>query len=376
MKQCMVCGEPLGKPQLRLENAPSCAQDLPGPGDRDADSGMDLEFYACPVCGLVQLGNEPVPYFRDVIRAGGLSDTMRRVRWEQYARLIEDYHLEGKRFLEVGCGQGEFLDVLREFPVECCGIEHRASLAELAREKGLRVWQDFPETPEQEISGGPYDVFLCFNFLEHQPRPNDLLRCIRKNLKPGGLGLVTVPSLDYVLEKYAFYELMRDHLAYYTEDSLRFLMEHNGFQVLEQEIVNGDTLAVTVRRREETDLSGFRANLEELRRTLAEYGAECAETGRKIAVWGASHQAFAVLSILGFGKHVSYVIDSAAFKQGKLAPASHVPIVGPEHFFMEPVEDILIIAPGYAREIAKAAKDRFGSDIRVIALSGAALSPM
>jgi hypothetical protein len=190
------------------------------------------------------------------------------------------------------------------------------------------------------------------------------------------MGLVTVPSLDYVLEKNAFYEFMRDHLAYYTEDSLRFLMEHNGFQVLEQDTVNGDTLAVTVQKKKETELSGFNENLNSLRRTLEDYGGECAQAARRIAIWGASHQAFAVLSILGFSRHVSYIIDSATFKQGKYAPASHVPIVGPEHFFNEPVEDILIIAPGYAAEIARIAKERFGSGICVYALSGAALLPL
>jgi hypothetical protein len=80
MNRCMVCGEPLGEPQLHLENAPSCAQDLPGPKELGVDRGMDLDLYSCPVCGLIQLGCEPVSYYRDVIRAGGLSDTMRRVR--------------------------------------------------------------------------------------------------------------------------------------------------------------------------------------------------------------------------------------------------------------------------------------------------------
>ena len=42
-------------------------------------------------------------------------------------------HLDVYKRQEVGCGQGEFLKVLSEFPVEVHGIEHDPHLVELAR---------------------------------------------------------------------------------------------------------------------------------------------------------------------------------------------------------------------------------------------------
>lgn len=50
----------------------------------------------------------------------------------------------------------------------------------------------------------------------------------------GAVGLVTVPSLEYSLKHDGYYELIRDHVAYYTLDTLRYLMEHHGFEVLEE----------------------------------------------------------------------------------------------------------------------------------------------
>lgn len=369
----MICGSALcGEPLLRLDNAPANAQNLPGADSVGNDRGIDLLLCQCPMCALIQYACEPVPYFRDVIRGGGFSESMQNLRREQYAKLIRDYHLEQKKIIEIGCGEGEYIVPLTEFPVRPFGIEHRDDLVQKAQARGLNVRKAFPETPETVLEDGPFDAFVMFNFLEHQPRPNDMLRCIFNNLTEGGIGLVTVPSFDYVCGKDAFYELMRDHLAYYTEKTFRFLMEHNGFEVLEHEIVNGDTLSAVVRKRRMTDLTGMRKNLSMLTEVLERFAGEY----KKIAVWGASHQAFTILSVTGFGRHVSYIIDSAAFKQNKFAPASHIPIVAPEHFFEEPADAVVIVAPGYAKEIAKNAKERFGSGVRTYSLLGDRLTEL
>ncbi len=56
-----------------------------------------------------------------------------------------------------------------------------------------------------------------------------MLKAIWNNLAEDGMGLVTVPSLEYILEKGSYYELIRDHIAYYTFDTLRALLNHCGF---------------------------------------------------------------------------------------------------------------------------------------------------
>lgn len=131
-------------------------------------------------------------------------------------------------------------------------MEHKADLVEIARESGLSVWREFPEQADQVFGGpGPYDVFLSFNFLEHQPRPDVMLQAIYRNLADDGMGLVTVPALEYILEQGSYYELIRDHIAYYSFDTLRALMEKNGFVVLEEEMLNRDTISVIVKKNPE-----------------------------------------------------------------------------------------------------------------------------
>lgn len=382
MRQCIICRKPLsGLPVFKLENAPASAQDIPDKEEVKEDRGVDLSLYQCEHCGLVQFDCEPVSYYRDVIRAGGFSTTMTELRKSQYSHLIGKYHLEGQKFLEVGCGQGEFLKVLSGFPVEAYGVEHRDGLVKLAKENGLDVVKGFTESGDTVLGhAGPYDIFLSFNFLEHQPEPGIMLDCIWNNLREGGMGLVTVPSLEYILQYDGYYELLRDHLAYYTFDTLRVLLESHGFEVLEEEMVNRDTLSVIVRKttRESqnseqmrgslTDFSGLETSLHKIRKETEELAEDLEAQGKTLAIWGASHQGFTLAATTCLKEKASYIIDSAPFKQGRFAPASHLPIVAPDYFTENPVDVILIVAPGYTGEIAGIIRSRFGENVKILTL--------
>lgn len=383
---CIVCGQTLdGEPLLTLDHMPASAQDIPGSEDLADDRGISLNLHQCSCCGLVQFDCEPVPYYKDVIRSGGFTTTMVELRKRQYRHFIETCHLEGKKLIEAGCGQGEFLSVLTGFPVTACGIEHRESLVLLGKEKGLNVWRQFAGEGEVLASPdgsmrGPYDGFLSFNFLEHQPDPVGMLRCIAENLTDEGVGLITVPSLEYILQYDGYYELIRDHIAYYTFDTLRFAADQAGFEVIQEEMVNRDTLSVIVRKKKtlkeragressgRLDVSGLVQSRviigDELKRLIRELESE----GKSLGIWGASHQGFTLASTTAIGDFARYIIDSAPFKQGRYAPASHLPIVAPDHFLKDPVDAILIVAPGYTEEIAKSIVEKFGRNVEILAL--------
>ncbi len=405
--RCILCGRRLeGTRLMEFGNMPASAQDIPGAEEVEADRGITLNLHQCSGCGLVQFDCPPVAYYRDVIRSGGYSTTMEELRTRQYRHLIETYGLEGKKFLEVGCGQGEFLKMLAGFPVKAYGVEHRKELAEKAAALGMKVTEGFTEKADTVLGDdGPYDVFLSFNFLEHQPEPGVMLDCIRNNLTEEGMGLITVPSLEYILRYDGYYELIRDHIAYYTFDTLRYLLESHGFRVLEEELVNRDTLSVIVRRtsggekakagapedlpageaapsvnRETADMrkgagrpaaldvSGLRASLEDIPGEIESLCRKLADRGKTLAVWGAGHQGFTLAATTALKEYARYILDSAPFKQGRFAPASHLPIVAPEEYEKDPTDVIFIAAPGYTEEIAREIRRRWGDRVELMAL--------
>ena len=131
MANCIVCGEKLSELAV-FHNMPASAQDFPRKEDLERERPVDLPLCQCLHCGLVQFDTEPVPYYKDVIRAGGGTTTMRRLREEEYTKLLSYLHNKGQKepvILELGSGQGEFLKMWEG--VDCgaltpytFGIEH------------------------------------------------------------------------------------------------------------------------------------------------------------------------------------------------------------------------------------------------------------
>ena len=101
---------------------------------------------------------------------------------------------------------------------------------------------------------------------------------------------------------------------------------------------------------------------------IKNYLSNLSGNGKTMAIWGAGHQGFTLASTTDLKLYVKYFIDSASFKQGRFAPGSHIKIVDPDYFFMDPVDEILIVAPGYTDEIAKTIHKKYGKDIKILVL--------
>jgi SAM-dependent methyltransferase len=368
VKQCRVCGNPFfPRPLLRYRNMPRAAQFLPDTASLHRDRGVNLTLCQCAGCGLVQLNNEPVPYYREVIRAAAFSAQMKAFRQKQFAGFVKRHSLHRKKVIEIGCGRGEYLELMNAQGVKAYGLEHSRAAVAACRKNGLNVSAGFVGGRGKRLRGAPFDAFFILNFFEHLPDPNALLRGIARNLVDGGVGLVEVPNFDMILGKKLFSEFIADHLLYFTGATLRSTLAMNGFEVLDCRAVWYDyILSAVVKKRKAADLSAFGRQKARLRadavRFLRRFGP------KQVAVWGAGHQALAMLALTGLSRHIRYVVDSAPFKQGKYTPATHVPIVAPGALRSDPVKAIIVMAASYSDEVAEGIRQRFGNEMHVAIL--------
>lgn len=366
---CRACrGRLYDEPLVRYSDMPRAAQELPDATDLHRELGVDLDVLQCESCGLVQLANEPVSYYRSVIRAAAVSDVIRESKSAQFSRFIDDHGLRGKRIVEVGCGRGEFLSLLQGLDVDASGLEFSASAVAACTAAGLRVRQGYPGEGPAVWDGAPFGAFLLLMFLEHMPDPGAALRAIADNLTEDAVGLVEVPSFDMVVREAMFTEFVVDHLLYFTGATLRTTLETGGFEVLHVgEVRDGYVLSATVRKRRRLDASGFLERQRRLTAELRDFVARFASGG--VAVWGAGHQAFATIALTGIAPDIRYVVDSAPFKQGRFTPATHVPILAPEALESDPVDAVLIMAASYSDEVARIVRERFAGGL-VVAIVG------
>ena len=177
--KCRACGGTLyNEPLISFKDLPSSAQGMPSSDELNNDAPIDLDLMQCSCCGLIQFTCEPVSYYKNVIRSTGFSSTMKAVRRKEYAEYIDKYSLSGKKILEVGCGRGEYLELLNECNVKAYGLENDPELRKDAAAKNLTVFTGHMDYENLILPEAPFDAFVCFNFLEHQPDPAAFLRGI------------------------------------------------------------------------------------------------------------------------------------------------------------------------------------------------------
>lgn len=365
IRTCRVCGKDFfEKPLLRYENMPKAAQNFPTADSLECETGIDLTVCQCSGCGLVQLSNDPVPYYREAVRAVAFSEVIKDFKTKQLASFIQKYSLQGKKVVEIGCGGGEFLSLLQPFDVDAYGLEYSEESVTHCVKNGLKVSKGFIESSTYKLNNAPFDAFLLLMFLEHMPDPNSALSGIYNNLSHGAIGLVEVPNFDMMLRNKLFSEFIGDHLLYFSRETLQTTMNLNGFEIIEcNELRDDYVISAVVKKREKLDISNFYDYQIKIKNEINEYIGRFGE--KKVAIWGAGHQALAIIALTKIEDKIRYVVDSAPFKQGKYTPATHLPIVAPDTLYSEPVDAVIVMAASYSDEVAGILRQRFNKQIKV-----------
>jgi SAM-dependent methyltransferase len=131
------------------------------------------------------------------------------------------------RILEVGCGTGHNLAMLKEF-----GRLEASELDRCARAvANKRLPRKFKEARLPDLSmfeRNGYDLIALLDVLEHVPDDLASLRAIHRRLKPGGALLLTVPANPWM---WSAHDVAHHHFRRYTRGGLARLFEQAGLDV-------------------------------------------------------------------------------------------------------------------------------------------------
>lgn len=216
-------------------------------------SGDTFSAVRCNSCGLVYLNPRPdVSEFETIYppdyHAFDFSEQDFGVVYKIRSRLeakrllswCEDLPNDAK-ILDVGCGDGFHLKLLKQhgeknWMLEGVDLDERA--AKMAEKSGLKV--HLGNIEKLNLPENAYDLALMIQTIEHVEQPDEILRAVKRVLKPGGrLVIVTdnTDSIDFNFFKNSYwggYHFPR-HWNLFNRTSLSKLAEKTGFEIADLE---------------------------------------------------------------------------------------------------------------------------------------------
>jgi SAM-dependent methyltransferase len=164
-------------------------------------------------------------YFAFESRMRGSVDAIR----ERQRRYVEDLRAAAP-VLDIGCGRGELLQLLREAGIEGRGIDADADMVAYARGEGLEVEQaDLVEYLERQEDGSLGGIFMG-QVVEHLP-PSVLVRALAlaaTKLRAGGILVAeTINPLSPLALRHYFADLT--HAQPLVPETLELLARQSGF---------------------------------------------------------------------------------------------------------------------------------------------------
>ncbi|MBA7479590.1 Ubiquinone biosynthesis O-methyltransferase, mitochondrial [subsurface metagenome] len=149
----------------------------------------------------------------------------------------------GRDYIDVGCGEGRWLQ--EHGGPKVIGIDVNLKYLKIAREKAKNgtnfVLCDGHHLPFKDSF---FDTAICIEVLEHLVDPVHALAEINRVLKPGGLLGVSTPNIAFFALRLALllghftdlydYDLPPQHLRFYTFNSLKWLLNQAGFEIVKK----------------------------------------------------------------------------------------------------------------------------------------------
>lgn len=213
----------------------------------------DFTLNECKACGFLYSDK----YFISQLRMYSEYRTLSSLKPQPHAyvlieRIIQDVpkQIESTKVLEIGCNDGSFLAALKENGFQFINAyEPAVDAYKQCQSLGVEVINDFFSATTSSKVEGPFDVIVTRQVLEHIEDLADFLQGVSSLIDDDGIFIVEVPdtSMNYSCIDYTFWE---QHINYFTENTLRHLLEINGFYVYDVERVrfSGTTMRIFAKK--------------------------------------------------------------------------------------------------------------------------------
>lgn len=242
----------MGSLSLSIQMAQTCFENFETLQKCPMCSGTRFALFSepdiqrCPDCGL--FFNSPRPTQTD-IAASYNSDAVYK-EWDTTA----EYHkrqfkirlghilpfVDSGRLLDVGAGNGLFMEVAADAGFKCEGTELSDTGTGRTRKRGFEISQG--QLTDIDFGSKRFDVVSMWHVLEHVPNPGEVTKKVFDILEPGGVFALAVPNETRPLFRHQWNKKTKlwmnawgheIHLSHFLPKTLRKSLEKTGFEVLD-----------------------------------------------------------------------------------------------------------------------------------------------
>jgi hypothetical protein len=300
------------------------------------------------------------------------SATFRAFCSQVVADLSTRYALAGRRVLEIGSAQGEFLRELCAV-AGCTGIGYDASYA----------GPEGPDPSGADLRRGPapldgdlpaFDFLVSRFVLEHLTDPYGFLLRLRKRVGDRRVaGHLQVPDAGYDLAT-AGWELIYPHVSAFNASALHRIATRAGWRVTavgqcfsgliaylevssDGDEAVGDMDVTPLRDRHLAAIRGFDRRHHAQRRRWRDTIARLADKGARPVLWGAGSRGVQLLNLADPDRRFAAVVDVNPSKWGRYLPGTGHRVDDPACLVGLGTSAVVITNPAYRTEIEKSLAD-------------------
>jgi O-antigen chain-terminating methyltransferase len=137
--------------------------------------------------------------------------------------------------VDLGCGRGEWLEILNEAGIEASGVDTNLIQLEQCRARGLNVSEEDVLARLERLDDASVGAITGFHIVEHVPLKTliTLLNETLRVLQPGGVAIFETPNPENVLVGSNYFYMDPTHRHPLPSELLEFLLESRGFAGIE-----------------------------------------------------------------------------------------------------------------------------------------------
>ncbi len=323
-----------------------------------------LRFVRCIDCGHVfnpEFDYDQVPYSKHPNKMFNLGAI-----WRDHLRHVKELILQAvsaePAVVEIGCGDGHLLRALAAARPggRYVGFDPNAEVdtgggAVEARQELFR--------PARHLVECRPEIIVARHVLEHLLDPLDLLKSIAfaaSWLERRAQLFVEVPCVDLAIETCRTADFYYEHNSHFTSKSLQRLLERAGAEIeLLEKGYGGEVvyalaaLRPCARHRQIACRTlAFASQARQAARTLAAQLDAIARSGRRVAIWGGTGKAAALINQCRMdARRFPLVVDSDPQKVGTFVPGTGQQIRFRDELIEHPAEVIIIATQWRAGDI-------------------------